>query len=299
MSQVQVRSHRGTRIVRVVRDVVRATRHDALGMSSSLLRAAVRNGPEASVELWEAMVQKWERTQPPYEYTVDGDWEQRMHELVGAPWPCPEQPRFDAVYQAAVTSLREKGIVVGADAFVGWCDGDPATSRAVWCLTRHLRPANVVETGVARGITTRVVLEAMQRNDHGRLWSIDLPPQMRPGLNHEIAAAVPDDRRERWTLIEGSSRRRLPGLLAELGSIDLFVHDSRHTSQTLEFELTRAWSHLRVGGVMVADDIDLNHGLPRFLARVSGQRSLVAAAELPDGNRRYGRDLFGVVCRTA
>ncbi|MDT4988467.1 MAG: hypothetical protein QOI74_2561 [Micromonosporaceae bacterium] len=267
-------------------------------MSYSLARAALRNGPEAFVELSEAVVQKWERTRPPHDYEPDADWEHHLHDMLGVDWPCAETGAAARVHAEAVQTLRERGIVVGPDAFVGWCDGDPATSRALWCLIRHLRPTNAVETGVARGVTTRIILEAMERNGHGRLWSIDLAPQLRPHLNHEIAAAVPDDRRQRWTLLEGSSRRRLAPLLSRLGAVELFVHDSRHTTQNLNFELTRVWRHLTAGGVAVADDVDLNHGLPSFLAATTGHVSLVAPADLPDANRRYGRDLFAVVRRS-
>ena len=218
---------RGTRLIKAGRDIIRATRHDVLAMSGNLARAALRNGREAAVELSEALNQKWERTRPPYEYTVAADWETRMHDLVGAPWPCPEAPAFAAVFDEVVSGLRARGITVGVDSFVGWSDADPATSRAVWCLTRHLRPSSVVETGVARGVTTRIILEAMESNDHGRLWSIDLPPQLRPQHNDEIGAAVPEHRRRRWTLIEGSSRHRLVPLLARLRTVELFArsHD--------------------------------------------------------------------------
>jgi predicted O-methyltransferase YrrM len=282
-------------VLKTWRDALRATRHEIFPISRNLARAALRNRSDALVELREAVVQKWERTQPLPEYHVDADWDRLLHELLGAPWPCPEVAVSAQVYAEAVNVLREQGIVVGPDAFVGWADGDPATSRALWCVTRHLRPTNVVETGVARGVTTRIILEALERNGHGRLWSIDLPPQMRPQHNEEIGAAVPHDRRNRWTLVQGSSRQRLPPLLARLESIELFAHDSRHTSQNLRFELAQAWAHLAVGGIVVADDVDLNQGLPRFLATTHGHQTLIAPAEVADETRRYGRDLFALI----
>jgi methyltransferase family protein len=111
-------------------------------------------------------------------------------------------------------------------------------TRAIWCLTRHLQPDNLVEAGVARGITSRFVLEALDRNGAGDLWSIDLPPQTKESLHREIGAAVAEDRRAPWSYIKGSSRRRLPGLLRELRRIDLFIHDGRHAERNLRFELS-------------------------------------------------------------
>jgi hypothetical protein len=39
--------------------------------------------------------------------------------------------------------------------FQFWNDGDAGLARAIWCLTRHLMPKKVVETGVAHGVTSR------------------------------------------------------------------------------------------------------------------------------------------------
>jgi len=56
---------------------------------------------------------------------------------------------------------------LGPESYFGWNDGDPELVRAIWCLIRHLNPAVVVETGVARGFTTRLILEALERNGWG------------------------------------------------------------------------------------------------------------------------------------
>jgi predicted O-methyltransferase YrrM len=157
--------------------------------------------------------------------------------------------------------------------------GRIAHSRPRPSLTHHLKPANVVETGFARGITSRFVLEALAENGSGHLWSIDLPPQIASDLNDQVGAAVPETLRTRWTYIHGSSRRRLPRLLARLPAIDLFVHDSRHSERNLLFELEHAWRSLRRGGVVVSDDVDLNCGFHAFRARYSRHQELVCHAE--------------------
>ncbi|MBV9802228.1 MAG: class I SAM-dependent methyltransferase [Solirubrobacterales bacterium] len=192
----------------------------------------------------------------------DGDWPASLHAMLGVEWTCQEVTGFDPLWNEVVAGLRGKGLSVGRGSFSGWDDGDAGLARAAWCVTRHQRPEIVVETGVARGLTTRVLLEALEANGFGRLYSIDLPPPLaQERLVNERAAAVTAELRTRWTLIEGSSRRRLPGLLRELGTIDVFVHDSRHTRRNISFELCAAWSALRPGGVMLADDI---HGTIAF-----------------------------------
>src|ERR1700761_3954432 len=188
----------------------------------------------------------------PAELMPDEDWDAALHLALQTPWPCPGQNEFDAVWSQTVTLLERQGLAVGRGAYGGWDDADRGFGRAAWCLTRHLAPLTVVETGVARGLTTCLVLRALEFNGAGRLYSIDLPPwRHRRELSGQAAAAVPSRFRGRWTLVAGSSRRRLPGLLEALNGIDLFIHDSSHSYRNMSFELARAWSALRPGGFLL------------------------------------------------
>jgi hypothetical protein len=258
----------------------------------------VRADPvEAWLRLQAKAVKRWERRRPPCLYVPDAGWERRLHEILGVQWPCEAAAEFWELWPRVIGSLEAKGLRVGVGHFNGWNDGDPALVRAIWCLTRHLRPRNVVETGVARGVTSRFVLEALERNGAGHLWSIDLPPSLATELHEQIGAAVATHCRHRWSYIRGSSRRRLPGLLASLAQIDLFVHDSLHTESNVRFELERAWAALRPGGAVVADDIDLNWGFRSFTQAGSDHKSLVCGAEPlePEPFRPFnGRGLFGI-----
>jgi hypothetical protein len=234
---------------------------------------------------------------PPCPYDVDEEWERDLHALLGAPWPCPCTEGFWELWAEVLQALEAKSLRLGRGAFAGWGDGDPGLVRAVWCLTHHLRPRSVVETGVARGITSRFILEALARNDAGHLWSIDLPPPLDRSLHDQVGMAVPERLRDRWSYVHGSSRRRLPRLLAQLDEIDLFIHDSRHTERNLLFELDHAWDALKPAGFLVVDDIDLNCGFHSFRATHGGQPSLVCLAEplRPDEGRQQDRGVFGVM----
>ena len=151
--------------------------------------------------------------------------------------------------------------------------------RVAWCLVRHLRPARIVETGVGHGLTTRVLLEALERNGSGRLWSVDLPPLVERRFAEETGAAVPERLRQRWTLLHGSSRRRLPGLVAELGQIDFFLHDSMHTDRNLRFELDLAWPALAPDGTALIDDVEKNVATGEFLQAHPGTRSVISPSD--------------------
>jgi len=236
---------------------------------------------------------------PPCPYTEDTDWHARLHEALGWPWPCPGAERFDVLWREVTQPFASRGIVLGRGAFAGWGDGEPGVVRAVWCVARHLRPTIVVETGVARGITSRFILEAIQENGAGRLWSIDRPPLRRTDLYVQIGAAVPESLRPSWTYIKGSSRRRLPPLLRQLGAVDFFVHDSRHSERNLRFELETARAAVRDGGVLVADDVDLNCALHRFVAAHPDDDVLICPAEpvKPDPGRQNDRGVFAVIIK--
>jgi len=225
-----------------------------------------------------------------HRYEAEAGWEERLHGLMGAPWPCPEHAEFEAVWSQTSAELRQQGLATGRAAYGGWDDGDAGLARAVWCLCRHLHVSTVLETGVARGITSRVILEALQRNRGGTLYSIDLPA-LDPALHDEIGAAVPERLRAHWRYLEGTSRKRLPPLLAELGEIDLFVHDSSHTTRNVRFELENAWASLQRGAVL-ADDIERNDGFGDFLDARRKLPSLLARAD--DGVALFGIALKGL-----
>jgi hypothetical protein len=231
------------------------------------------------------------------DYIADSEWENALHRrldmssesVVEGFWP---------LWSTVVATLRAQGMAVGPFSFYEWNDGDAGFVRAIWCLIRHLRPANVVETGVAHGMTSRFILEALETIGAGKLWSIDLPP-LNPMTRQEVGVAVrqtgvPVDR---WTYIAGTSRRRLPALLARLGRIDLFIHDSLHSNRNVMFELEYAWRYLSAGGVMVVDDIDANHAFDMFTKAHPEHPSFVCTAEplSPDMRRFNQKGLFGII----
>ena len=269
----------------------------------SVIGAVVANPIQAWTRFQDRFAQLREERGAAFHYEPDPDWELRLHDFLHVPWPCKTIAEFQLLWPVVVEELRTKGIRMGPESFGCWNDGDAGLARAIWCLVRHLRPRKIVETGVAHGVTSRFILEALDRNakeggESGHLWSIDLPP-LETKKHAEIAIAVGDRFVDRWTYIEGSSRRRLPGLLARLGAIDLFIHDSLHSERNVRFEVDRAWTALRSGGAIVVDDIDVNRGFASFRETVAGFQSLVCEAEpLSLDLRRYNsKGLFGLILK--
>jgi predicted O-methyltransferase YrrM len=151
-------------------------------------------------------------------------------------------------------------------------------------LLRDVRPQVAVETGVCNGVSTAFLLLALEDNGTGELHSIDLPevageeyeegtfwdgkggavipPGKEPGW------MVPPELRERWELVLGRSQDELPPLLDRVGQIDFFMHDSEHSYECMSFEFRTAWPALREGGVLVADDVNVNPAWAEFTGEV-------------------------------
>lgn len=234
---------------------------------------------------------QWSRVAPPDVYGVAEDWQARLHAALNAPWPCRAASEFDPVWGAAVDAVRAAGARPGARAYGGWADGDRFLAQAAWCLVEHLRPATVVETGVAHGVLSSVILDRLLAAEHGHLWSIDLP-EVNPTLKKRTGVAVPAPLRSRWTYVEGSSHQRLPGVLANLpDELDIFVHDSLHSEKNVRFELDAAWERLRPGGVVLVDDIHVNFGFHWFVHTARPAASF--AAPFSQAVSRSGEDMWG------
>ncbi len=147
----------------------------------------------------------------------------------------------------------------------------PEDAKLVLFLGRLMAkksPELVVETGVANGISTSYLLFALHQNKRGVLHSIEigdstyLPPGRKTGW------AVPEWLRERWQLHLGDARIMVPELLAQLGTVDVFIHDSLHTYEHLKFEFEQAYPHIRPGGLLISDDALWNSSFPEFAQQV-------------------------------
>jgi hypothetical protein len=152
------------------------------------------------------------------------------------------------------------------DASTGMMGGWPGLKEILlYCIVRSTRPALMLETGVAQGVSTRVILSAMARNGNGHLVSVDLrrrrPPTdlgqdttyVKPQL--ETGWLVPEKDRRNWTLLAGSSESILPEYTEAL---DVFCHDSLHTYTHMMWEFGWALDRLRQHGILISDDISWN-----------------------------------------
>jgi predicted O-methyltransferase YrrM len=211
----------------------------------------------------------------------------RLWTARSAPTP-GEPPPVETVTVAEVAGPVDAGpaheLAVASVAALGddWSsmDADSSLGELGYALVRTHRPDVVIETGVARGITSAFVLAALEDNGHGRLHSIDLPPP-RMVEAELVSTAIPHALRARWKYHWGSSRRLLPKVLRSAGGASrMFIHDSDHSYANMRWEIETAWAALSAGDVLLCDDANFHAGFADAAAAVGAEARYVAQPDL-------------------
>jgi predicted O-methyltransferase YrrM len=168
------------------------------------------------------------------------------------------------IYEQLAETAREAGDELAATRAAGHSESSEEGKKLLYLAVRALRPRLVVETGPFNGASSTFLLHALEANGgDGRLVSFDVP-DARDALGvpilegREPAWLVPDELRHRFELVLGDTRDTLRRRLAREEAVDLFFHDSLHTTRHMLFEFRTAWRHLRRGGVLVSDDVFWN-----------------------------------------
>jgi predicted O-methyltransferase YrrM len=204
-----------------------------------------------------------------------------------------EEPALAEVEEDTSRLLRD---IRSEDPFRPRWAADSILARCCYLACRLLEPAVVVETGVAYGVSSAFILKALEVNGGGTLHSVDLPP-LRTEPERFWGVAVPDALRGRWSLHRGSSRRVLPGLLEEIGTVDVFVHDSLHTRRNMRREFGMVWPRLRAGGLLLADDVERNRAFDELRHRSPALWRVVRDAERRPLHGKAAPVMFGIAIR--
>jgi predicted O-methyltransferase YrrM len=132
----------------------------------------------------------------------------------------------------------------------------------LYALVRSRKPRIVLETGVANGHCTVVLLTATSRNGSGSVHSTD--------ISSNVGALLTAEERANWQfhrLPHDGSRAAFSALLGTLGAIDLFFHDSEHTYGWQNFEYQSVLPLLSQMGALVTDDADASYAFLDFCFR--------------------------------
>jgi predicted O-methyltransferase YrrM len=160
-------------------------------------------------------------------------------------------------------------------------NGDPILGRLCYLVVRMIQPTKIVETGVCYGVTSSYLLAALNKNNYGHLYSIDLPPLGSNGDDY-VGWLVPNELKDRWTLRRGSSDRLLAPIVQELGTLDLFIHDSLHTFKNMKQEFGTTWPALNSRGIVISDDIEGNNAFLQMVKSHQPEISVILKEKSKD-----------------
>jgi predicted O-methyltransferase YrrM len=134
---------------------------------------------------------------------------------------------------------------------------EEATATFLHAAVRITRPESVLETGVADGLSSALMLSAMEANGCGALHSIDIAS--------DVGVLVTD--RDRWNLhiVDADRPEACADVIRSLRRLDLFLHDGNHTYAYQRCEYEAAWTKLAPGGYLVSDDVDYSYAFLEFL----------------------------------
>jgi len=145
----------------------------------------------------------------------------------------------------------------------------------LYILIRLFKPNVCLETGVFYGGNTCFILNALRRNNHGQLISIDLPANnIKSDLRHhlvgdsediadglDVGFLVHENQKKRWSLIRGDSLKEIPKIKTQ---IDWYIHDSEHSFNFILKEMSLVWKKLSKNSIIIADDLDWSNGFFGF-----------------------------------
>ena len=143
--------------------------------------------------------------------------------------------------------------------------GGSAHINLLYDCVKILKPANIIETGVAFGWSSLAILKAISENNCGKLISVDMPY---PRKNNEeyVGIVVPNKLRNDWTLIR---KPDIPGInhaLSLIGNnIDLCHYDSDKSWWGRHYAYIILWKALNSKGLFITDDIQDNLYFSKFV----------------------------------
>ena len=142
-------------------------------------------------------------------------------------------------------------------------NSNPNTLELLKLLVGEIRPAIVIETGIANGISTKAILQAFQEYSlhQSKLFSFDV----------DIRVATPVLlSNPQFSFIPVTSPRSFRESVNSISTVDLFYHDSDHSYSNQLMEYLAIWEILNTEkGVLVSDDINWSNAFLDFCKKVN------------------------------
>ncbi len=163
------------------------------------------------------------------------------------------EERFPEIHAYAQKKESEARIKMG-----GGADVD-----LLFNLTLHLKPKNVLETGIAYGWSSLAILLALNENKEGVLFSTDMPYPKR-GNEPFVGCVVPSNLRSKWRCLFEPDKYAIPKILHEARNLDLVHYDSDKSFRGRMWAYRQIWKHIVDDGIFISDDVNDNLAFKEF-----------------------------------
>ena len=145
----------------------------------------------------------------------------------------------------------------------GSTGGGGGNEFILYYIVRYLKPNVVLESGVSAGISTRSILEALEKNKKGELYSSDLQLHLD---KKDIGILVKKELHHRWTLFDKGDEINLPIILNRINEIDIVYYDSEKSYSGKKIFFDRILSNF-TPKIIIVDDIDRDYWFRDFIKK--------------------------------
>lgn len=126
-------------------------------------------------------------------------------------------------------------------------DCEKGLASFLYAYILNKKPDIVIETGVANGISTNIIMSALEKTG-GALHSFDIDKRVKNVYNGNGPW--------HFHLLEGNFQKDLEQQVDSIRKVDLWLHDSNHGFSWQAFEYGLSLKKLSSEGLLVSDDID-------------------------------------------
>lgn len=165
-----------------------------------------------------------------------------------------------------------------------WRFADLTTT--LWAAASLIRPASYLEIGVRRGRSAAVVAASCPDCEivGFDLWVDEYAGVVNPGPEFVRRELSKTGHRGSVTLVSGNSRETVPAYLREHPDafFDLITVDGDHSVQGASIDLANVLPRLKVGGIVLFDDISIVYALRRVWDQIVKRDSRYLTWEYAD-----------------
>lgn len=125
-------------------------------------------------------------------------------------------------------------------------------------LVSYYKPKNLLETGVALGVSSHAILQALINNNSGHLYSSDFPIMRLKDPFKFIGILVDEKLRCNWSLYLEGDKKNLIKICSKIDKVDLIHYDSEKRYHGRKYVFNFLDNLINKDTIIVMDDIQDN-----------------------------------------